>query len=102
MGDEVNITFSILDASPPVQLEDIHWFYRPLLDISDSCINITGRSLLEDGKTTLTFSPDQLSLTVGNLHAASSGFYYISAFNGFGVTAAGIYRIEVQRKTAAD
>ena len=70
----VTLTFNIIRAIPSVMIGDIRWIYSP--DFSqtpfeigngyEDITNLTNRTI----KSTYTFTPDLLSLTIGNIAQA--------------------------------
>jgi hypothetical protein len=90
----VNLTFNITRAIPPVMIQNIQWIYSP--DFSErpfersgdmDITNLTNRT----EKSTYTFTPDLLSLTIGNIAQArtadeqtDNGRYFLVATNPAG------------------
>ena len=90
----VTLTFSITRAIPSVMVGDIQWIYspdfseRPFDRVGDMDItNFTNRTI----KSTYTFTPDLLSLTIDNIAQArrageqtDRGRYFLVATNPAG------------------
>ena len=66
------LKFSITQASPPVRLDDIEWFFS----------NLSYRPLLVSDKVQL--SPDRLGLFVENVSTVNGGRYLVSVSNPAG------------------
>ena len=78
----VNLTFTITDASPVVQPQNIQWTFTNVngnsFDISTNSTTITFSNL------TGVFSGDRLSLTLSNINNSFEGIYTITATNAAG------------------
>ena len=85
VNQSVTLTFSIVDASPQVILDNIQWMFN------DTVINnFTEPLLLEH-----IFSPDLLSLTLTNVQHSDQGYYSLTATNEAGTNTASIF-LEVE------
>ena len=80
-GESATIRFSIIDASPLVQLFDIRWFFIAGVDVPE--IDITEDEVL--GETALTFSDSRLELTLSGLTQDAAGIYMLVAANPAGI-----------------
>ena len=80
----VTLTFTISDASPEVQTENIQWTFR---DLNENSFNIP-TNLLTTTFSNLTgvFSSDRLSLTLSGLTNDFEGTFTMTATNEAGST----------------
>ena len=91
-GYELTLSFVITRAMPPVETDDIMWFYsRNFSSTPYTAENITNLASRITGST-YTYSGDQLSLTVRNIVQArmieeptDEGRYFLLAVNPAGV-----------------
>ena len=81
-GNSATLQFSIARASPPVQPTGIRWFFQPTG--ANNAEDITQRNSLPDGSSTLAYSDNRLSLTVGEITQQSGGLFTLSATNPAG------------------
>ena len=73
----VTLTFTISDASPEVQTENIQWTFR---DLNGNNFNIPTNSLTTIFSNVLgNFSSNRLSLTLSGLTNDSEGMYVMRA-----------------------
>ena len=77
-GESVMITV-LIDAKPSVMVGDIQWYF--VMFGSNVTINITGSTMLGDGRTRLQFSPNRQSLMLSDVSLSSSGLYFVVASN---------------------
>ena len=78
----VTLTFSISDASPEVQTENIQWTFR---DLNGNNINIPTNPLTTTFSNLMgVFSSDRLSLTLSGLTNDFEGMYVMTATNEAG------------------
>ena len=85
VNQSVTLTFSIVDASPQVILDNIQWMFN------DTVINnFTEPLLLEH-----IFSPDLLSLTLTNVQHSDQGYYSLTATNEAGTNTTSVF-LEVE------
>ena len=78
----VTLAFTISDASPEVQTENIQWTFR---DLSGNSFDIPTESLTTTfSKLTGMFSGDRLSLTLSGLNNSFEGMYMMTATNEAG------------------
>ena len=78
----VTLTFTISDASPEVQTENIQWTFR---DLNGSSFNIPTNSLNTTFSNLMgVFSSDRLSLTLSGLTTDFEGTYTMTATNEAG------------------
>ena len=70
----VVIQFSIKDAAPPVQVEDIYWNFT----------TSSGMTQPVNNATTISFSSDRLTLTINNAQLSHTGSYMITVSNPAG------------------
>ena len=78
----VNLTFTITDASPVVQPQNIQWTFTDVngnsFDIPTNSTTITFSNLMG------VFSGDRLSLTLSSVNNSFEGIYTITATNAAG------------------
>ena len=94
--ESVTLVFQINKAAPPVMVSSIRWFYSADFALSlfaagfnsEEITNLANRT----NESTLTFSSDRLSLTIGNIVQARTegeetdeGRYFLEATNEAGV-----------------
>ena len=79
----VTVSFVILDASPEVQTQNIHWTFT---DLNGNSFNIPAGSMMTNFSTDLTgvFSGDRLNLTLSGLNNVFEGTYTMMATNEAG------------------
>ena len=78
----VTLTFTILDAFPEVQTENIQWTFR---DLNGSSFNIPTNLLTTTFSNLMgVFSSDRLSLTLSGLNTDFEGTYTMAATNEAG------------------
>ena len=75
LGDNVTMRFSLSNDDPPVQTEDIRWFFV----VGGSRTDITNSS---DNRHTLF--PDRLSLLIDGITHFDEGEYVLEATNAAG------------------
>ena len=82
----VTLTFTISDASPEVQTENIQWTFRDLNGNSSNIpTNLTNNSLNTTFSNVMgVFSSDRLSLTLSGLTNDFEGTYTMTATNEAG------------------
>ena len=80
VNQSVTLTFSIVDASPQVILDNIQWMFN------DAVIN---------NFTEHIFSPDLLSLTLTNVQHSDQGYYSLTATNEAGTNTTSVF-LEVE------
>ena len=80
--ESITIRFSIIDASPLVQLSNIHWFF--IAGVGGSEMDITEEDML--GETALTFSDSRLELSLSGVTQDAAGIYRLVATNPAGIT----------------
>ena len=88
-GDSATLQFSIESASPPVQLSDIRWYFQPTG--ANYSTDITQRATLPGSRSTLVYSNDRLSLTIGRITQQADGVFTLSATNPAGTTSNSTY-----------
>ena len=92
-GDAVSLTFMISRATPPVQTNNIMWFYSP--DFSQTPYNGMTQDIIDMSNrisgSSFTFSNDRLSLAISNIVQArrvgedtDEGRYFLVATNPAG------------------
>ena len=74
INSNVVIQFSIMDAAPPVQVEDIYWNFTTSSGMTRPITNTTIISL----------SFDRLTLTINNAQLSHTGSYMITVSNPAG------------------
>ena len=79
----VTVAFVILDASPEVQTQNIHWTFT---DLNGNPFNIPTDNMMTNFSTNLTgvFSGDRLNLTLSGLNNNFEGTYTMTATNKAG------------------
>ena len=87
-GDSATLQFSIESASPPVQLSDIRWYFQPT---GANSTDITQQATLPGTSSTLVYSNDRLSLTIGRITRQADGIFTLSATNPAGTTSNSTY-----------
>ena len=80
VNQSVTLTFSIVDASPQVILDNIQWMFN------DAVIN---------NFTEHIFFPDLLSLTLTNVQHSDQGYYSLTATNEAGTNTTSVF-LEVE------
>ena len=90
-GGSASLQFSIESASPPIQLSDIRWYFQPTG--ANYSINITQQATLPGSSSTLVYSNDRLSLTIGQITRQANGRFTLSATNSAGTTSNSTYLI---------
>ena len=90
-GGSATLQFSIESAYPPVQLSDIRWYFQPTG--ANYSIDITQQATLPDSSSTLVYSNDRLSLTIGQVTRQADGQFMLSATNSAGTTSNSTYLI---------
>ena len=70
----VVIQFSIMDAAPPVQVEDIYWNFT----------TSSGMTQPVNNATTISLSSDRLTLTINKVQLSYTGSYMITVSNPAG------------------
>ena len=83
-GGSATLQFSIESAYPPVQLSDIRWYFQPTG--ANYSIDITQQATLPGSSSTLVYSNDRLSLTIGQITRQANGSFTLSATNSAGTT----------------
>ena len=84
----VTLTFTISDASPEVQTENIQWTFR---DLNGSSFNIPTNLLTTTFSNLMgVFSSDRLSLTLSGLTNDFEGAYTMTATNEAGSDSAAV------------
>ena len=91
-GEELILSFVITRATPPVETDDIMWFYsRNFSSTPYTAEDITNLANRNIGSTYM-YSDDQLSLTISNIVQAltidrptDEGRYFLVAVNPAGV-----------------
>ena len=73
INSNVVIQFSIIDAAPPVQVEDIYWNFTT-----------SGMTQTVINTTTISLSFDRLTLTINNVQLSHTGSYMITVSNPAG------------------
>ena len=92
-GDAVSLTFMISRATPPVQTNNIMWFYSP--DFSQTPCNGMTQDIIDMSNrisgSSFTFSNDRFSLAISNIVQArrvgedtDEGRYFLVATNPAG------------------
>ena len=74
INSNVVIQFSIMDAAPPVQVEDIYWNFTTSSGMTTPITNIP----------TISLSLDRLTLTINNAQLSHTGSYMITVSNPAG------------------
>ena len=98
-GEEVVISFNILQASPPVKLDDINWYFTGVqtgaqeIPLNISCAGIN--STCEERYKRYNFSSDLTTLTISNTQVEDYGQFQIKAVNAAGDNSA-VYNLFVQ------
>ena len=79
----VTVSFVILDASPEVQTQNIHWTFT---DMNGNSFNIPTDNMMTNFSTNLTgvFSGDRLNLTLSGLNNNFEGTYTMLTTNEAG------------------
>jgi len=90
-GNSATLQFSVARASPPVQPSGIRWFFQPTG--TNNSVDITQRNSLPDGSSSLAYSSDRLSLTVGQITQQADGLFTLSATNPAGTASNSTYLI---------
>ena len=93
-GENLTIMFTV-EAEPPVMASGISWFF--VQAGTNSTIEITTSSMLNDGSAQLQFSEDRLSLTLTGVAMGATGLYFITATNIAGIGTNYTY-LQVQSK----
>ena len=75
INSNVVIQFSIMDAAPPVQVEDIYWNFTTSSGMTQPLKNTT---------TIISLSFDRLTLTINNVQLSHTGSYMITVSNPAG------------------
>ena len=75
------IQFSIVNAAPPVEVEDIHWTFTTQSGVTTTIVNTTE----------LTLSLDRLTLAIPRAQLSNIGTYTISASNPAGVSTGSVH-----------
>ena len=83
-GGSATLQFSIESASPPIQLSGIRWYFQPTG--ANYSIDITQQATLPGSSSTLVYSNDSLSLTIGQITRQANGRFTLSATNSAGTT----------------
>ena len=83
-GGYATLQFSIESAYPPVQLSGIRWYFQPTG--ANYSIDITQHATLPGNSSTLVYSNDSLSLTIGQITRQADGRFMLSATNSAGTT----------------
>ena len=84
----VTLTFTISDASPEVQTENIQWTFR---DLNGSSFNIPTNLLTTTFSNLIgVFSSDRLILTLSGLNTDFEGTYTMTATNKAGSDSASV------------
>ena len=83
-GSSATLQFSIESAYPPVQVSDIRWYFQPTG--ANYSIDITQQATLPGSSSTLVYSNDSLSLTIGQITRQADGRFTLSATNSAGTT----------------
>ena len=84
----VTLAFVILDASPAVQAQSVHWTYG---SVHGTSVSIPSDSLTATfSNLTGMFSDDRLNLTLSGLNNDFEGTYTMTATNEAGSTSASI------------
>ena len=79
--ESITIRFSIIDASPLVQISNIRWFFIGGVDVPE--IDITEEEVL--GETTLALSSSRLELSLSGLTQDAAGIYRLVVTNPAGI-----------------
>ena len=91
--DDVTVRFSIENASPEVEVSNIHWYFV-LHGTSDTeFMDISDKATL--GDTILTFSGSRLEMTLSGLTQDAAGIYRLVATNPAGI-ASGYTNLTIQ------
>ena len=90
-GNSATLQFSIARASPPVQPSAVRWYFQPTG--TNNSVDITQRNSLPDGSSSLAYSSDRLSLTVGQITQQADGLFTLSATNPAGTASNSTYLI---------
>ena len=83
-GGSATLQFSVESAYPPVQLSDIRWYFQPTE--ANYSIDVTQQATLPGSSSTLVYSNDSLSLTIGQITRQANGRFTLSATNSAGTT----------------
>ena len=88
LGEQLTIVFVILSALPPVERNDIHWYFSGSgsgsgVGSGDEEDIFIGIEILE-GSPQITFSEDGLSLTISELQYMDEGVYTLTVENPTG------------------
>ena len=83
-GGSATLQFSIESASPQVRLSGIRWYFQPTG--ANYSIDITQEATLPGSSSTLVYSNDGLSLTIGQITRQANGRFTLSATNSAGTT----------------
>ena len=75
INSNVVIQFSIMDAAPPVQIEDIYWIFTTSSGTTSRTVTNT---------TTISLSFDRLTLIINNAQLSHTGSYMITVSNPAG------------------
>ena len=81
INSTVVIQFDIVNAAPPVEVEDIHWTFTTQSGVSTPIINTTEWAL----------SLDRLTLAIPRAQLSNIGTYTITASNPAGVSTGSIH-----------
>ena len=81
INSTVVIQFSIVNAAPPVEVEDIHWTFTTQSGVTTTIVNTTE----------LTLSLDRLTLAIPRAQLSNIGTYIISASNPEGVSTGSVH-----------
>ena len=98
-GEEVVISFNILQASPPVELDNINWYFTGVqtgaqeIPLNISCAGIN--STCEERYKRYNFSSDLTTLTISNTQVKDYGQFRLRAVNAAGANSA-VYNLSVQ------
>ena len=77
----VVIQFSIVNAAPPVEVEDIHWTFTTQSGVTTTIVNTTE----------WTLSLDRLTLAIPRAQLSNIGTYIINVSNPAGVSTGSIH-----------
>ena len=81
INSTVVIQFSIVNAAPPVEVEDIHWTFTTQSGVTTTIVNTTE----------LTLSLDRLTLAIPRAQLSNIGTYTITASNPAGVSTGSVH-----------
>ena len=81
INSTVVIQFSIVNAAPPVEVEDIHWTFTTQSGVTTTIVNTTE----------LTLSLDRLTLAIPRAQLSNIGTYIINVSNPAGVSTGSIH-----------